>query len=392
MGGCVALFITYLLWERILLRRKVQDIPLRICVTGTRGKSSLTRLISSSLRLAGFTVLSKTTGSKTVIIYPDGTEKEIKRPGLPTLREGKRLLKLAAQLKAQTLVTELMSIHPECLYAESLQIFKPQILAITNVRLDHIAQMGGSKGKIARSLACAIPEKGTVFVPQEECFPVFIERVMQLNSRLVQVRKDSYPALSGDVRIPGFAFEENIRLCLAVSDFLGIDRKIALRGMTKVNPDFGHLCIWSMDLGLPPRSWFLVNAFAANDPASTRLVLSRLENKGLFGRKERVGLLNLRGDRGDRTLQWLEAIKKETFPEFQKIFFMGDHASALKRRLKSLEETEVFVLKPESPQKIMEEISERVSGEAVLVGMGNMGGYGKGLVQYWKAVGKIHDI
>jgi len=337
-------------------------------------------------------VLSKTTGSKAVIISPDGTEKEIKRPGLPTLREGKKLLMQAVQLKAQVLVTELMSIHPERLYAESLKIFQPQILVITNVRLDHIAQMGGSKGKIARSLACAIPEKGTVFVPQEECFPVFIERARQLNSKLVQVRKNLYPALSNEVRIPGFEFEENFRLCLAVADFLGIDRKTAVQGMTKVNPDFGHLSIWSVDLGLPPRRWFLVNAFAANDPASTRQVLSRLEDKGLFGRKERVGLLNLRGDRGDRTLQWLEAIKARTFPEFQKFFFLGDHALALKRRLKSQEETEVFVLKPESPQKIMEKISECVLGEAVLVGMGNMGGCGRGLVQYWEAVGRTYDI
>ena len=361
-------------------------------MTGTRGKSSLTRLIASFLRQAGFVVLSKTTGSKPVIIYPDGKEREIKRLGLPTLREGKKLLRLAAQVKAQALVTEMMSIHPECLYAESLQMFKPQILIITNVRIDHMAQMGRSREKIARCLACALPEKGTVFVPQEESFPVFTARAERLNSKLFQIRKDLYPALSGDERIPGFEFEENVRLSLAVADFLGIDKKTALQGMTKVNPDFGHLRVWSVDLSLPSRRWFLVSAFAANDPDSTRRVLSKLMDKDLFGKRKRLGLLNLRKDRGDRTLQWLEALEAKTFPEFRKLFLLGDHAVALKRRLKSLKETELFILKPGSPQEIMEEISGCVADEAVLVGMGNMGGCGKELVEYWEAVGRGHDI
>ncbi|MBA7703298.1 hypothetical protein ES703_112080 [subsurface metagenome] len=40
----------------------------------------------------------------------------------------------------------------------------------------------------------------------------------------------------------------------------------------------------------------------------------------------------------------------------------------------------------------MEEIYDTVKGEAVLVGMGNMGGLGKELVEYWENIGKSYDF
>jgi len=392
-GLFAALLVVYLLAERFILSRRSRSIPLRICVTGTRGKSSVTRLIAASLREAGFAVLARTTGSKPVIIFPDGEEEEIKRRGSPSILEGKNILKKGAELQVQALVLELMSIHPERSYFESVEMFKPHILAITNVRLDHLAQMGTSKEDIARSLSSSIPENGTVFVPQEEFFPVFKEVAERMNATIIQIPGGSFTEyLQSKNNLPSFELEENIRLSLAVAEFLGIDKKVALQGMIKARPDFGSLRTWTADLGSPPRRWLLISCFAANDPESTRLVLSRLLEKMFFNRKEIIGLLNLRGDRGDRTLQWLKTLKEEAFPEIRKFFFVGDHAHALKSRLKSPGKAEVFVSKPLGPQKIMEEIAEKVKAEAVLIGMGNIGGLGKELVEYWESIGKPYDF
>ena len=49
--------------EWLIHLRALNRIPIRIHVNGTRGKSSVTRLISAGLREAGFAVLGKTTGS-----------------------------------------------------------------------------------------------------------------------------------------------------------------------------------------------------------------------------------------------------------------------------------------------------------------------------------------
>jgi len=338
-------------------------------------------------------VLAKTTGSKPVVIFPDGEEKEIRRRGSPSILEGKMVLRKGAELQAQALVSELMSIHPENGYYESVQMFKPHILVITNARLDHLAQMGTSKEDIACSLASSIPENGTVFVPQEEFFSVFKDVAERMNSTIIQIPGDSFAKyFQSKNDLPAFELEENIRLGLAVAEFLAIDKKIALQGMMKARPDFGSLKTWTADLGSPPRRWFLVSCFAANDPESTQLVLSRLQEKKLFDGKRMIGLLNLRGDRGDRTLQWLKALKEDAFPEIRSFFFIGDHAHALRSKLKMPGKTELFVLKPLASQKIMAEIAEKVKAEAVLIGMGNMGGLGKELVEYWENTGKPYDF
>jgi len=366
---------------------------LRICVTGTRGKSSVARLTAACLREAGFTVLARTTGSKPVIIFPNGEEKEIHRRGSPSILEGKKLLKFGAELKVDALVTELMSIHPECSFIESVQMYNPHILFITNVRLDHLAQMGSTKQDIARCFASSFPENSTVFVPQEEFYPVFEKSAKEMNSRLVRVDGDSLQEYSrSDAERRPHEFEENIRLVIALAGYLKIDKELVLRGLKKVHPDFGSFKMWTMDVGVPPLRWNLINCFAANDPDSTRRVLSRLMQKDFLKGKNVVGLLNLRRDRGDRTIQWLRSLGESTFPEFRKIFLIGEHASAFKKRLKRLVEMESFVLKSRTPKEILEEISETVKAEAVLVGMGNMGGAGRELVEYWEDRGKPCDF
>ncbi len=392
--GCLVFLVFYLLSERLRIIKTVRSIPLRICVTGTRGKSSVARLIAACLREAGFIVLARTTGSKPVIIFPDGEEKEIRRRGSPSILEGKRLLKLGAKLDVNALVTELMSIQPECSYVESTQLFNPHILVITNIRLDHIAQMGSSKQEIACCFASLFPEKGTVFVPQEEFSPVFEKAAKAMSARLIQVDRQSFQEYTrrSEEEILPYEFEENIRLVFALAEFLKMDREIVLQGLKKVRPDFGHWKMWTMNVGVPSQHWNLVSCFAANDPDSTRRVLSRLMKKKSLEEKEKVGLLNLRRDRGDRTIQWLRSLEENSFPEFRKIFLTGEHASAFKKRLKRSNEIESFILKSRAPERILEEISEIVKAEAVLIGMGNMGGAGKGLVEYWEKRGKPYDF
>jgi len=382
-----------LLRERFLLEKRANRIPLRICVTGTRGKTSVTRLIAASLRKAGFKVLAKTTGSKPVIILPDSKERAIERRGSPSILEGKKILKIAEKFQVKALVTELMSIQPECGFVESVQILRPHVLVITNVRLDHLAQMGSTKIEVARSLAASIPSRCTVFIPQEDCFPVFFESGEKLNSRIVPVTKNFYREFlqSADKLFP-YEFEENMRLTIAVSEFLGIKKELALQGMKQAQLDFGSLKAWKAEIGLPPRRVHLISIFAANDPLSTQKALSKIRESIPFKRKKIIGLLNLRKDRGDRTFQWEKALKEEHFPLFQKLFLIGGHAQALMRRLKFADKKKISVVKEKSPQKIMARLLAQEEEEVFLVGMGNMGGTGQELVKYWERIGQPYDF
>lgn len=297
------------------------------------------------------------------------------------------------KLKVQALVVELMSLHPECIFAESVQMIRPDILVITNVRLDHLAQMGSTKMEIAQSLASSVPPQCTVFIPQEEFYPVFREISEKLNSKIVQVSRDFCSGIlqSGKIKAP-HEFEENLRLTIAVSEFLGIKREQVLQGIEKAQPDFGSLKVWKAEVGSPPQSFYFISAFAANDPESTLKVLSKVKDKIYLEGKKIIGLLNLRNDRGDRTVQWQRALNEGHFQLFHRIVLIGGHAHALKRRLKLAKQSIVSLNKEKSPQKIMAKLSAMEQEEIVLVGMGNMGGAGQELVTYWERIGRPYDF
>jgi len=376
-GGCLVFLVFYLLGERLLLDRRVRNIPLRICVTGIRGKSSVTRLIAAFLRESGYQVLAKTTGTKPILILPNGEERDIIRKGNPSILEGKKVLKIATRHRVTALVAELMSIQPEYSLVESVQMIRPNILVITNVRLDHVAQMGSTRMAISKALAASLVPQCTVFIPQEEFLPLLLEAAEKLRSQVITIRQDSYrDFLSSREEMYPYEFEENLQLALAVSDFLGVKKELAMKGISKALPDFGRLKAWRAKWGVPPRCVHLVSAFAANDPFSTERVLSKIEKMIPLKRKKTIGLLNLRYDRGDRTLQWAEALKNGHFQFIHCWVFIGGHAQALKRRLKSDVKVKTLVMKMKSPREIIDRITAMEKGEIVLVGMGNMAGAG----------------
>jgi len=189
--------------------------------------------------------------------------------------------------------------------------------------------MGTSREEIAASFSSSISDNCTIFIPKEEYFPVFQRTAGRLNSKIIRVQEESFNEyFQSEEKLLSTEFKENICLSLAVSEFLGIDKDTALRGMSKALPDFGSLKIWTAQVGSPSRKLFLVSCFAANDPKSTKDVLSKIKGTGLLTGKEIIGFLNLRSDRGDRTLQWVEAVRRGALKGFHKLAVIGKHSLA----------------------------------------------------------------
>ena len=383
----------YLFLERLAVARAAGRIPLRIAVTGTRGKSTVTRLIAASLRADGRSVLAKTTGSKAMVIFPDGAEEEILRRGLPSVLEQKTILRRAAALGARVLVSELMSVHPAILAVESRRLIRPHILVITNVRVDHREEMGKTRAEIARGLAAAIPSGATVFVLEEENHPQFERAAREAGSRLITVRSAPQPkGISGPQPAPGQGFDGDISLALAVSGELGVPGELTLHGIAGARPDFGSFRAWDTVLGDPPASWTLVSAFAANDPESTRRALGRLDGLLRATPRELVGVLNLREDRGDRTLQWIDALDSGFFSGFAALYVVGAHTGARRWRRPSAATPAVRPLREDSVEPLMAAVVQAHREGAVLVGLGNMGGLGRSLVELWEKTGRTHAL
>ncbi len=115
---------------------------MRIVVSGTRGKSTLVRMLSFVLSIK-HSVLSKVTGEKAVIIR-DGSEIPIHRRPRQRILENLPLL----SEKVDFLILENQTITPHTMRVFNRMV-RPDVVVITNVRRDHTEFLGEKKEHIA---------------------------------------------------------------------------------------------------------------------------------------------------------------------------------------------------------------------------------------------------
>jgi poly-gamma-glutamate synthase PgsB/CapB len=384
----VLFFVGYLIWERIQLNRRVQKIQLRICVTGTRGKSSVARLIYSVLRESGRKVVAKTTGSEAQLLLPDGSIADVHRRSRPSIIEQKNVIKTAVNASADCIVAEVMSIHPENHIVESQHILKPHIVIVTNVRSDHTDAMGKTEEEVAGVLALGIPEKAVLFILEKDNRPIFQAVAERMGAEMMVVRNGLSRSLSEQAPMLDLKlFSENLDLVVALVKHLNIDDKTVMECITKATGDIGSLKIWRHRYDESGKAVFFVNGFAANDPDSTWRVLEEVKRVLPDTSGRSVGLLSLRADRGDRTLQWLDALRGRFSGLFNTLYVTGGHANVFRKKVKGAK-----VLKNKSPARMTKTVMADADDGTVIFGFGNMMGAGRRLVTYWSEIGDAYGI
>lgn len=329
-------------------------------------------MIASVLRESGRTVVAKTTGSAARLIFPDGTETDFPRRGLPNILEQKRLVKKAVSLGADCLVAELMSIHPENHRIEACHLLQPSIVVVTNVRRDHTEAMGKTEEEIAKVLMLAIPPAATAFIPRAAAglFPPEAARVVPPGAWAPQLTHREYA--------------DDLDMVQAVGRHLGVDDRAILAGIRNVRHDPGHLDIRVWRRG--NHRCYLVNAFAANDPESTWRALDKAREL-LPEISETAGILNLRTDRPIRTLQWIAALQGGATSRLESLFVLGGHSRVVRRKLRT-----AHSLGGQSPEAIMTEVSRGLQDRSMIFGFGNMGGAGKLMVHHWERIGEPYAV
>lgn len=379
----VGVAVAFLFWERWRVDCALRRVPLRVVVTGSRGKSTVTRLIAAALSEGGRRVLAKTTGSEARLLLPDGRIRPVPRRGLPSILEQKRVVSLAARLKVDCLVAEIMSVHRENHVVESRRLLRPHVVVVTNVRVDHCSAMGETVDEIASVLAETISPGCTVLVPAAELRRPLEVAARDRGATLQVVAPRSRRALGGGTRLS--RYPQDLDLVTAVTELLGAAPAATALGTVAGAADLGELqslryrCRGGRILDV-------VNAFAANDPTSTRAALDEIGSLLPSPGRRRVGLLNLRWDRADRSHQWLLALRGEARGWFETLFVVGGHARALRRALGWPR-----VLGSGDPEELMEEIAGATADGDIVVGLGNIGGMGRRLVEHWRARGERHE-
>ncbi len=226
------------LMESFFHKRRLDSIPIRIHVNGTRGKSSVTRLIAGGLREGGLAVCAKTTGTLARMILPDASEYPVFRPAGANVIEQVRIISTAAGYRAQAIVVECMALQPRLQWLCESRFLRSTHGVITNARADHLDVMGPTEEAVANALAGTTPIGAKLFTAERRHLKVFEASARDRGTSLVAVTADDVAAVS-DEEMARFCYvehKENVALALAVCEDLGINRETALRGMTEAPP------------------------------------------------------------------------------------------------------------------------------------------------------------
>ncbi|HOX25166.1 MAG TPA: poly-gamma-glutamate synthase PgsB [Candidatus Krumholzibacteria bacterium] len=364
-------------WETARHRWHLRRIPIRVHVNGSRGKSSVARLIAAGLRGGGLRVAAKTTGSAAAMIHVDGTETPVVRRGGPNIREQLQIVRDAAREGCQALVIECMAVRPDLQHACEHHIVHATHGVITNVRPDHLEVMGPTLEDVAKSLAGTVPRRSLFFHAEDAFADYFAGRARELGSRCTAADASQVTA----AEMAGFRyveFPENVALALNVCMAAGVPRDRALQAMYGVVPDVGAMTLWRFPVDQGTITF--CNGFAANDPMSYIRIWDRL---GLAERAEQVVLVfNNREDRMRRAKDMLPLFGRELVAG--RYVLIGEQTRILGDMLRRqhLPPDRVEDLAGRPAAELWSRLVELTPAGGLVIGVGNIKGIGNALLDH----------
>jgi poly-gamma-glutamate synthase PgsB/CapB len=378
----LALVVAYLVLEDALNRRRLARIRHRIYVNGTRGKSSVTRLIAAALREGGVRTIAKTTGSSPRFIFPDGSEVLIRRLGQTNIKEQLKVMRWTSRYQLDAVVVECMALAPFNQWVSQHRMVQGTIGVMTNARADHLDVMGPTVADVEKALAGTVP-KGGVFVTAERTQNrVFQQACRDLGSEYDQVTDADVAAVTPR-DLAGFSYiehAENVALALKVSARLGVARDVALRGMQRATPDIGVLTRCQLDFYGRRIVW--VNGFAANDPDSYRILWKRLRQTESEA-QHRIVVVNCRDDRPDRSRQLGDLAAELDDVDLWVLVGSGTEIFARAALQAGVDASKLYTMVNESIPKMFERIVAQSGASSLVFGIGNIKGDGKALDEYF---------
>ena len=356
--------------------RSLSLIPLRIHVNGTRGKSSVTRLIAAGLREGGLRTFAKTTGTAPRVIDSDGKDRIIHRLRLPSIGEQVRLLSYFSSQNPDAVVIECMAVQPQYQWIAEHQMVKSHIGVITNVRPDHLEEMGPTEEDVARSLCNTVPVESILITGEDEKPEILNEVASRNGSKFIKSDESTISKSDLD-KFNYMEHPSNIAVALDACEKAGVSRDKALRGMHKVQPDVGALIAWN--LKIDNKKIRFVNGMAANDPVSTlqiwHFIMKRFDDIG-----DTCVFFNSREDRPSRTKQMIELAFKELKPNY--FIIRGDKVQKTIDHLSSQSsKTKTSVINLEGPLDMLIDSFKILPQNTLIYAIGNQVGAGQKILE-----------
>lgn len=374
------ILIAYGIFEYRAHQSNLRAIPIRVHVNGTRGKSSVTRLVAAALRAGGYNTFAKTTGTLPRIIDNEGLEVPILRPHRANIIEQVKIIRYIRKRQPEAMVVECMAVQPEYQWICEHRMVKSGVGIITNSRADHLREMGPTLEHVTRSLMNTLPHDGVVFTAEKKYFNLIEKEAQKRKLGLHKVDTSIVP-LEVMSNFDHLEHRENVALALAVARHFDIADDVALAGMYYSHPDVGALRLYRVEEG--GKTVRFVNALAANDPESTlstwRKVREIYTDPGKI-----IVLLNTRADRFDRSRQllWMAA----NYVKYDYIVSIGEKTSLLAQyyRRYKVDPSKVLQLGMTTCEAVYHKIFELIKGDALVLAIGNMGAGGFAVANYFR--------
>lgn len=233
----------------------------RVLVTGSRGKSSLVRLIAAGIAAAGLAVRGRITGVLPREIGSAGERRIVRNaPGhVEEMRWWLRQIPPATE----AVVMENSTVHPD-LQGLAVQWLRPSLTVWTNAREDHQDAWGCGHEAAVDALLRGVPDDGTLLLSGE------LGRSGYVMKRLE--RRHCPVIVSDDAEAGGRDYRSaNLALASAALSALGLGSAEAVTAMRDLPPDVADFRVF-----LPDERTSLASAFSANDPASTEALFALL--------------------------------------------------------------------------------------------------------------------
>ena len=352
-------------------------IPLRIHINGTRGKSSVTRLVAAGLREGGLRTFAKTTGTAPRVIDSEGKDRIIHRLRLPSIGEQVRLLSYFSVQKPDAVVIECMAVQPQYQWIAEHKMVKSHIGVITNVRPDHLDEMGPTDEDVAHSLCNTVPVNSILITAEDQKPDILSEVAKQNGTRFIKSDTSSIKKHELD----GFNYMEhpaNIAVALDVCKEAGVNRSTALKGMHKVQPDSGALVAWNLDVN--NKNVRFVNGMAANDPVSTLQIWNFIIERFVTDKETTCVFFNSRDDRPVRTRQMIELTFEKIKPDY--FFVRGDKVKKIIDTFgKTSPKTSVEIIGLEKPLENVISNLKNLPNNSLVYAIGNQVGDGQKILE-----------
>lgn len=294
----------------MLARRAPTAAPLRVLVTGSRGKSGIVRLLHAAFAAAGNETWARITGVVPRELGPSG-ERTLERAAGGHVAEMRWWLRRLPR-SAGAVVLENSAIAPD-LQPLAAQWLDPHLTVLSSVVPDHQEAWGSTPAAAATALARGLPRGGRVLLPAHLHEDSLLRQLLDLHGCEME-----WVEPLGE---PGpFYRAVNRGLALAVCRHFGIDPVRALEAMRAMPPDPYEFRVAQRD-GLD-----FALAFSANDLTSSRDLFRSLD----WPQEATRVVYNHRRDRPLRLRSFLPWLSDSRWRE---VWLVGDRPAGWRARL-----------------------------------------------------------